>query len=197
MMVAMMLPSATPMILLFAMVNRRRQHQSEAVVSPVVFADGYLAAWTVFSLDATAMQYVLHSAGLLSPMMATTNVLIGGVALGAAGLYQWSPLKANCLRQCQSPLHFLTTHWRNGGGGAVQMGWAHGLYCLGCCWFLMCLLLVGGVMNFLRIAGLAVFVLIEKIWPHPWIPRLSGVALIVWSAAVLAGLQSEVTRDRR
>ena len=174
MMVAMILPSATPMILLFAMVNRRRQHQRAAVVSPVVFAAGYLGVWTVFSLVATAMQYALHSAGLLSPMMATTNTLLGGVALGGAGLYQWSSLKSNCLRQCQSPLHFLTTHWRDGAGGAIRMGWTHGLYCLGCCWFLMCLLFVGGVMNLLWIAGLAVLVLIEKRWHSPWVPRLSG-----------------------
>jgi len=188
MMVGMMLPSATPMILLFAMVNRRRQSQGEAVGSTAVFAAGYLAAWTAFSLVATAVQYLLHTAGLLSPMMATTNTLLGGAALVGAGLYQWSPLKSSCLRHCQSPLHFLATHWRHGAAGGFRMGWSHGLYCLGCCWILMCLLFVGGVMNLLWIAGLAVFVLVEKVWHHRWIPRLSGAALVVWGALVLAGL---------
>ena len=188
MMVGMMLPSATPMILLFATVSRRRRSQGDTVAPPVVFVLGYLVAWTAFTLVATGVQYLLHNAGLLSPMMATTSALLGGTALVAAGIYQWSPFKTSCLRHCQSPLHFLTTHWRNGTDGAFLMGWSHGLYCLGCCWILMCLLFVGGVMNLLWIAGLAVFVLIEKIWHQRWVPRLSGAALVVWGALVIAGL---------
>ena len=186
MMVAMMLPSATPMILLFAMVNRRRLSQGQAVTPPVVFAAGYLAVWSAFSLAATLLQWGLHGAGLLSPMMTTTSALVGGATLVAAGIYQWTPLKTSCLRHCQSPLHFISTHWQNGTGGAFRMGWTHGLYCLGCCWILMCLLFVGGVMNLLWIAGLAVFVLIEKVWRHTLVPPLSGAALVAWGGLVAA-----------
>ena len=186
MMIGMMLPSATPMILLFAMVNRRRRSQGEAVTPPVVFAAGYLAVWSAFSLVATVLQWGLHGAGLLSPMMATTSALLGGATLVGAGIYQWSPLKTSCLRHCQSPLHFISTHWQNGAGGALRMGWTHGLYCLGCCWVLMCLLFVGGVMNLLWIAGLALFVLMEKVWQHRWFPALSGTALVVWGGLVVA-----------
>ena len=171
MMVGMMLPSATPMILLFATVNRRRRSQGQAVTPPLIFALGYLATWSVFSLVATFLQWGLHRAGLLSPMMTTTSAVLGGVTLVAAGVYQWTPLKTTCLRHCQSPLHFISAHWRNGASGAFRMGWTHGRYCLGCCWVLMCLLFVGGVMNLLWIAGLAVFVLIEKVWPHRWCRR--------------------------
>ncbi len=184
MMVGMMLPSATPMILLFTTVNRRRRSQGETVTPPVVFAAGYLATWSAFSLAATFLQWGLHRAGLLSPMMTTTSALLGGATLVAAGIYQWTPLKTSCLRHCQSPLQFISTHWRSGTRGAFRMGWTHGRYCLGCCWVLMCLLFVGGVMNLLWIAGLAVFVLIEKIWPHRWVPSLSGAGLVVWGALV-------------
>ncbi len=185
MMVGMMLPSAAPMILLFALVNRRRRSQGETGTPTIVFAAGYLGAWTAFSLAATGLQWTLHEAGLLSPMMATTSRMLGGATLVAAGLYQWSPLKTTCLRHCQSPLHFLSTNWRNGTSGAFRMGWSHGLYCLGCCWILMCLLFVGGVMNLLWIAGLAVFVLVEKVSPQRWVSPATGVALVGWGLLVI------------
>ena len=185
MMVGMMLPSATPMILLYTTVNRRRRSQGQAVTPSVIFAAGYLATWSAFSLVATLLQWLLHRAGLLSPMMTTTSALLGGTTLVAAGIYQWTPLKTSCLRHCQSPLHFISTHWRAGTSGAFRMGWTHGRYCLGCCWILMCLLFVGGVMNLLWIAGLAVFVLIEKVWPYRWGPRLSGAGLVLWGALVV------------
>ena len=184
MMVGMMLPSATPMILLFTTVNRRRRSQGAAVTSPVIFVTGYLAIWMAFSLVATLLQWGLHDAGLLSPMMTTTSAWLGGVTLVAAGTYQWTPFKTICLRHCQSPLHFISTHWRSGTRGAFRMGWTHGRYCLGCCWVLMCLLFVGGVMNLIWIAGLAVFVLVEKAWPHRWVPPLSGAGLVVWGVLV-------------
>ena len=187
MMVGMMLPSATPMIFLFAMVNRRRIVQGESVTPPIVFVSGHLATWTVFSLLATTLQWGLHRAGLLSPMMVTTSALAGGTALVAAGIYQWTPLKTSCLRHCQSPLHFISTHWKNGSAGAFQMGWEHGLYCLGCCWLLMCLLFVGGVMNLLWIAGLTIFVLIEKVWHHRLVSSLTGAALVIWGTLVVVG----------
>ncbi len=185
MMVAMMLPSAAPMILIFALVNRRRSSRGRTATSPAVFAAGYVAAWTAFGLAATVLQWGLHAAGLLSPLLMTTSATLGGATLIAAGIYQWTPLKTSCLRHCQSPLHFISTHWRDGWSGALRMGWHHGYYCLGCCWILMCLLFVGGVMNLLWIAGLALFVLVEKIWHNRWIPAVSGVALVVWGALVV------------
>ncbi len=185
MMVAMMLPSAVPMLLIFAMVNRRRKSRERTATSPATFATGYFAAWTAFSLAATVLQWGLHTAGVLSPMMATTSAILGGTTLVAAGVYQWTPLKTSCLRHCQSPLQFISTHWRDGRWGAFRMGWHHGRYCLGCCWILMCLLFVGGVMNLLWIAGLALFVLLEKIWPYRWIPAASGAALVGWGMLVV------------
>ena len=188
MMVGMMLPSAAPMILLFATVNRRQRAQGRAVTPTAVFAAGYVGAWTAFSLGATVLQWGLHRAGLLSPMMATTSTALGGVALVAAGLYQWTPLKGACLRHCQSPLQFISEHWQPGMRGALGMGWAHGVYCLGCCWILMCLLFVGGVMNLLWIAGLAAFVLLEKVLSRRWVPVASGVVLVAWGTLVLTGM---------
>ena len=187
MMVGMMLPSATPMILLYALVNRRKLSRGLEVTSTGVFAAGYVAAWTAFSLGATVLQGILHWTGSLSPMMTTTSAVAGGLVLLAAGVYQWTPVKASCLRHCQSPLQFISTHWRDGVWGALGMGWRHGLYCLGCCWFLMGLLFVGGVMNLLWIAGLTVFVLAEKLWPSRWVPMTSGGVLVAWGVVVIAG----------
>ena len=101
--------------------------------SSAVFAAGYVGAWTAFSLGATLLQWGLHGMGRLSPMMATTGTALGGSALIATGMYQWTPLKGACLQHCQSPLQFISQHWRPGPTGALRMGWEHGLYCLGCC----------------------------------------------------------------
>jgi predicted metal-binding membrane protein len=185
MMVGLMLPSAAPMILMITMVNRRKQSRGRDITSPGVFAAGYLAVWTAFSLAATLLQWLAQRSGALTPMMATTSAVTGGIVLVAAGVYQWTPLKTRCLRHCQSPLHFISTHWRDGAAGALRMGWWHGLYCLGCCWFLMGLLFVGGIMNLVWIAGLTVFVLVEKLWPARWISATSGLALVVWGAVVI------------
>ena len=187
MMVAMMLPSAAPMILLFATVNRRQKTRGAVVAPTGLFAAGYVAVWTLFSLGATGLQWTLQRGGLLSPMMATTSSVLGGAVLLTAGVYQWTPLKGACLTHCRSPIHFITQHWQPGRAGAFRMGWDHGLYCLGCCWFLMCLLFVGGVMNLVWIAGLAIFVLLEKVLPLEWVPQVSGAALVVWGLAVLLG----------
>ena len=189
MMVGMMLPSAAPMILLFALVYRRRQSAS-AVASTATFAAGYLGVWSLFSLGATMLQWALHQGGLLSPMLVTTSTALGGGALVAAGLYQWTPLKNRCRSHCQSPLTFISQHWTGRSNSAFRLGWTHGRYCLGCCWVLMMLLFVGGVMNLLWIAGLAVFVLLEKVLPRRWVPSTSGVALILWGGLVLAGASS-------
>lgn len=183
MMVAMMLPSAAPTILLVAALARGRSMPSAGL-----FTLGYVLVWIGFSLIATMSQWGLDQAGMLSETMAARSAVIAGVLLIAAGAYQWTPLKQVCLRHCRSPLAFLTHHWRQGAAGAVANGVRHGLFCLGCCWTLMALLFVGGLMNLLWIAALALLILIEK--TLPWggrMSRLTGAALVVWGAVTLAG----------
>lgn len=183
MMVAMMVPSAAPMILMFARINRNRRDRGDLFVSTAVFLLGYLLVWTGFSVLATAAQWGLHAAALLSPAMASATPLLGGGILLAAGLFQWTPLKRACLTQCRSPLGFLSTEWREGTRGALRMGIRHGAYCVGCCWMLMALLFVVGVMNLLWIAAIAGFVLLEKIVPRgEWVSRAAGALLIGWGA---------------
>lgn len=187
MMVAMMLPSAAPMILLFATVNRRQRETGHPHVATSLFAVGYFAAWAGFSLVAVMLQWGLASTGILSPMLVGTNVIFGGVLLLAAGIYQLTPIKHACLRHCRSPLAFLGTYWRQGARGALCMGLVHGIFCVSCCWFLMGLLFFGGVMNLYWIAGLALFVLFEKTVPAGHrIGYATGVALLVWGAGMLA-----------
>lgn len=187
MMAAMMLPSAAPMVLLFTTIARRRRATGGRSGSPLVFAAGYLAVWAVFSIAAVALQFALERAALLSPMMETTSMVLAGGVLVGAGVYQWTPLKQACLRKCRSPLEFILAHWREGSRGAFAMGVRHGGYCLGCCAVLMLLLFVGGLMNLLWIAGLALYVLIEKLAPGgSWISRAAGAALVAWGVATLA-----------
>lgn len=187
MMAAMMLPSATPMILTVATVNRRRRARGEPSVATALFAAGYLIAWGGFSAAATAAQWGLEEAALLSSMMAASSPMLGGALLVAAGLYQLTPLKHACLRHCRSPFDFVLNRWRDGAGGALAMGVEHGLYCLGCCWAMMALLFVFGVMNLIWIAALSVLVLAEKAVPGgPWIARAGGIAMAVAGAGLLA-----------
>lgn len=186
MMAAMMLPSAAPVTLLYATLARRRRERGTAAPSAGLFALGYVAVWAGFGLLATTLQWALDATLLLSPQMATTSVLVAGLTLVVAGLYQWTPLKQACLQQCRSPLDFLFAHWREGTRGALAMGVRHGLFCLGCCWALMLLLFVGGVMNLLWVAALTLVVLVEKTVPGgPWAGRAMGVLLVVWGVAVL------------
>ncbi|MEE2965320.1 MAG: DUF2182 domain-containing protein [Acidobacteriota bacterium] len=187
MMVAMMLPSATPMVLLFARVMRKREREGRPFVPTALFVIGYLLVWVGFSAMATVANWGLHVAGLLSSMMGRTTPLIGGVVLLLAGAFQWTPLKDACLNHCRSPLVFLTAHWNDGRGGTLMMGLHHGLYCLGCCWLLMSLLFVLGIMNLPWIAVLTVFVLLEKILPRGrLVSRLSGGVFAIWGMALLA-----------
>ena len=187
MMVAMMLPSAAPMILLFATVNRRQRESGQPHVATSMFAFGYLATWAGFSLFAVILQWGFQRIGILSPMLVGNNVIFGGVLLLAAGLYQLTPIKHACLRHCRTPIAFLSTRWRSDARGALRMGLEHGTYCVGCCWFLMGLLFFGGVMNLYWIAGLALFVLIEKTVPAGhWLAYATGVALLVWGVSMLA-----------
>lgn len=181
MMVAMMLPSATPMILMFAKVQRNRREQERPFVATGIFLLGYLVVWTGFSAVAAALQWALHGQSLLSPMMVSTSPWFGAALLIAAGIFQWTPLKNACLTNCASPLTFLMTSWREGKWGAFAMGLKHGLQCAGCCWSLMLLLFVAGVMNVWWIAILTVLVLIEKVARRGlWIGKLAGIVFGGW-----------------
>jgi predicted metal-binding membrane protein len=190
MMVAMMVPSAAPMILVFATVSRQRREQHRPFVPASVFLLGYIIVWSGFAAAATITQWGLHTVALLSPTMVSTSSFLGGGLLVAAGVFQWSPLKNLCLTHCRSPLGFLMAEWREGTKGGFVMGLRHGTFCLGCCWALMTLLLVLGVMNLLWIAALAGFVLIEKVAPAgQWVSRVTGVLLVGWGAwMIVSGL---------
>ena len=190
MMIAMMTPSAAPTILLYARIYRhaRLQGQWQGRFGQVgMFAAGYLLAWLVFSAAAASLHWVLQHAGLISAMMMSTQSRwLSGIVLIAAGLYQLSPLKNICLAHCRTPASFLSQHWRPHAGGALRLGAMHGAYCVGCCWMLMALLFVGGVMNLAWIAALALLVLVEKVLAQgPWIGRVSGAVLIAWGGATL------------
>jgi predicted metal-binding membrane protein len=188
MMVAMMLPSAAPMLLLFARVNRNQKGGERPYVPTAMFAAGYLLAWGGFSAIATLLQWALERMRLLSPMMVTTSWWLGGAILLLAGLWQLTPAKNVCLRHCRSPLGFLMQSWCPGRWGALRMGLEHGSYCLGCCWFLMGLLFFGGVMNLFWIAGLALFVLLEKTVPAGlWVARAAGIVAVTGGVAMLVG----------
>jgi predicted metal-binding membrane protein len=152
----------------------------------VAFSAGYLVAWMTFSALAATAQVVLHRVAWLSPdMVGRSSVLVGAILL-VAGVYQWLPLKTACLTHCRSPLGFLTHHWREGPTGGLVMGLHHGLFCVGCCWALMALLFVVGVMNLLWVAAIAAFVLVEKLSRQgPLLGRVAGAVLMVWGAYVL------------
>ena len=187
MMIAMMAPGAAPMLLLFARVNRKERIAARPYVPTGIFAAGYLAAWGGFSAVATALQWALEQLGLLSPMMVATSYWLGGAILVLAGAWQLTPIKSVCLRQCRSPLGFLVQSWKPGRLGAFRMGLEHGAYCLGCCWFLMGLLFFGGIMNLFWIAGLAVYVLLEKTVPlGDWLGRVVGIAAAAGGVLMLA-----------
>ncbi|MGB6949911.1 MAG: DUF2182 domain-containing protein [Methyloceanibacter sp.] len=169
MMVAMMLPSASPMMLLYARVVRQAERKGEfrdASLRIAAFAAGYLALWILFSAFAVAAQWALEHSGAMSATMVLRSRALAGGLLVAAGLYQLTPLKDACLAHCRAPASFLASHWRPGIAGAWRMGLAHGAYCLGCCVALMLLLFVGGVMNLIWIAGLSLIVLAEKLMPR-------------------------------
>jgi predicted metal-binding membrane protein len=187
MMIAMMLPSAAPMVLLFATINRKQKEGGNPFVPTVVFAAAYLVVWAGFSIVAVFVQWGLEYMALLTPMQTSASYVFSGFLLLAAGIYQMTPLKQACLKHCRSPLQFIITNWRSGTSGALRMGIEHGTYCVGCCWFLMGLLFFGGVMNLYWIAGLAAFVFLEKCIPKGhWIGHIVGIGLIVWGIAVLS-----------
>ncbi len=188
MMVAMMVPSASPMILMYSTFHRRHHEQENRLAAISMFLLGYIISWTAFSLLATLAQWALHSAALLSATMASTSSVFGGLLLVAAGVFQWTPLKHACLHHCRTPLGFLMNEWRDGVRGALVMGIRHGNVCIGCCWLLMALLFVAGVMNLLWVAIIAVLVLVEKVTPvGNWMSRAAGLVLASAGVWVVAG----------
>lgn len=190
MMIAMMVPSAVPVILLYARVHRHAHAQGQLSddIAPIgAFVMGYLALWLGFAFVATALQWMLVSVGIVSAMTigSRSQWLSGGILL-AAGLYQFTPLKQACLSHCRSPASFVSRHWKPGRLGALRLGMMHGAYCIGCCWLLMALLFVGGVMNVVWIAAITLLVLAEKLLPRgPWVARIAGMIFAIWSGVTL------------
>jgi predicted metal-binding membrane protein len=185
MMVGMMTPSATPMILIYSRVARQAAQEKRPIAATGWFVSGYLLSWTAFSFVAAIAQGALERVAWLTPMMAAASNKVGGVVLIVAGVYQFTPLKNNCLGHCQSPFAFIQANggFRRGMSASIQLGMRHGFYCIGCCWALMVLLFVGGVMNILWIAAIAIFVLIEKA-----IPVGSAIARVAGAGLALAGI---------
>ncbi|UVC18312.1 DUF2182 domain-containing protein [Mesorhizobium onobrychidis] len=190
MMIAMMSPSAAPTILLYARVHRHAlaQGQIQDKLAPTgVFMAGYLLVWLGFSVAATALHWLLDREAFVSAtMMSSQSRWLSAIVLIAAGLYQLSPLKNACLSHCRAPTAFLARHWRPHAVGALRLGALHGAFCVGCCWMLMALLFVGGIMNLVWVAGLAILVLVEKAFPAGrWVGRAAGTILIAWGGATL------------
>jgi predicted metal-binding membrane protein len=183
MMTAMMVPTATPMTFIYGAVARKARAQGAPVAATYVFVSGYVAVWALFGVGAAAAQYGLSHWKVLSSGMAFDNRVLAGIVLVGVVLYQFSPVKRACLANCRAPAHFISRHWRAGATGAVRMGFRHGLYCLGCCWALMLLLFVGGVMNLVWVAAITGYVLVEK-------TQLFGARLgrFVGSAAMTVGV---------
>jgi predicted metal-binding membrane protein len=187
MMPGMMLPSAAPMILTFATVNRRKRTRGRPFVPTAVFTTGYLIAWGLFGIAATLADWGLEQTALISPMTQRLSPALGAVVVIVAGVYQLTPFKYVCLTHCRSPFDFAFNHWRDGQVGALRMGFEHGLYCLGCCWFLMALLFAAGTMSLLWMAAITAFVLAEKLFPAGQrIARVSGLAMIAFGLYLLS-----------
>jgi len=188
MMVAMMVPAVSPVILLFAEINRRRNEQPGTLAPTGQFLLGCLTVWTGFSVLVTLAQWGLLTVALISPMMESTSEVLGAGLLLVAGLFQFSRLKFACLTHCRSPMGFLATEWRGGSWGAFRMGLKHGGYCLGCCWALMGLLFAFGVMNLFWVASISILVLAEKVAPfRHLVSRVAGLVFIVWATWIVFG----------
>ena len=188
MMVAMMTPSAAPMVLMFSKCNRQYHEHRAPFLATGIFLSGYLIVWVSFSAVATVAQWGLHSIALLSPMMVSTSPVLGGLLLIGAGSFQFTSLKQSCLAHCRTPLGFFVAEWREGRQGALRMGLQHGVFCVGCCWLLMALLFVAGVMNLLWVATIAAYVLTEKVIPNGhWVSRAIGLLIIIWGTWLIAG----------
>ena len=187
MMIAMMVPSASPVVLAYTALHRQQRADQRPFGAVTAFLFGYVLLWTAFSVVAAISQWGLQRAALVSADGASTSPLFGGGLLLVAGLFQWTSLKTACLRHCRSPFLFFMTSWRDGSAGALRMGLEHGLFCLGCCWALMALMFVAGVMNVYWLAGLSLFVLVEKLAPGgDRVGKLAGVGMIAWGISLIA-----------
>lgn len=187
MMVGMMVPTAMRAVLIYASIAKRASGQGTPVAATIWFVVGYILLWTAFSIAATVGQATLDTWGLLSPMMVSASATFGAALLISAGIYQLTPWKDVCLKHCQSPAMYLATRFKPGVGGAIGLGMRHGTYCLGCCWAIMALLFLGGVMNLLWIAAITGFVLAEKLLPPRLrLARVSGILMIVVGAMFLS-----------
>ena len=183
MMIAMMVPAVMPMLRVFRQLDRGATSE----FNTMLFAGGYLSAWALFSVVAATMQWTMHGAGFLQGDLLSVRPIAAAAVLIAAGAYQLTPMKEGCLNKCRSPIGFFLANWLAGRWGAVRMGLHHGLFCIGCCWMLMLIMFVGGVMSVITMALLSGFILAERILPAgPWVARLPGVALIVWGAYIAA-----------
>jgi predicted metal-binding membrane protein len=182
MMIAMMIPAAMPMAVIF----RRMDRSAAPNFDTLIFASGYLAGWSCYSIIAALIQWWLHSRGTLHGHVLITSPRLAGAIMIAAGIYQLTPLKEACLNRCRSPLGFFMDHWRDGRIGACLMGLHHGMYCVGCCWVLMLLMFAGGAMSVATMAALSVFILAERLVPAgPLVAKIPGAVLIGWGGLVL------------
>jgi predicted metal-binding membrane protein len=184
MMIGMMTPAVVPMALVLRGMDRTAHRERDTLL----FAGGYLLGWSVFGVLAALLQLWLHSRGVLVGHQLAATATWSGIFLLAAGAYQLTPWKEACLRHCRSPLGFFLEHWSPGALGAISMGLHHGIYCVGCCWVLMCLMFVGGAMSVLTMAVLCAFILAERLLPPgPWVSRIPGAALLLWGVVLLSG----------
>ena len=190
MMVAMMLPTVLPAVAVFDNLARRRAAQAATVVAPTsLYAVGYVAAWTVYSIAAAAGQIALSRAALLTPMLESASVVLSALILFGAGAFQFTAFKETCLSKCRSPLAFFLAEWRDGKAGALRVGFRHGSYCVGCCWALMAVMLVVGAMNLVWMAALTAFMLAEKVVPARWrFGHVAGGVLMLWGLVVASSL---------
>ena len=187
MMVAMMLPTAGPMILTFSTISRGQRQIDQPYVNTSIFVSGYLMVTIGYSLPATLFQWWLHTRAMLTSLGASNSYLLSGILLCVAGFYQWSSLKHACLRFCRNPFNFLMTSWRQGSTGALYMGLKHGILCTGCCWALMALMFIGGVMNLLWMVVITAVILIEKVAPRGDVfAKIAGVAMIISGVGLIA-----------
>lgn len=187
MMIGMMLPSVAPAVLLYGAMVRTNRERGSILPSVWIFAGGYIAVWTGFSLAVTVIQAGLQAGGLVNAMMMSSSPWLSGSLFLAAGVYQWLPLKDACLDKCRDPLQLFMFRWRPGAVGAFRMGAEHGLFCVGCCWALMLLLFTAGVMNLLWVALIAGFVLVEKLLPAGrWTGRLAGLGMVTAGVAMIS-----------
>jgi predicted metal-binding membrane protein len=186
MMVAMMLPPVLPWIWVFAAASKGQPHKAPAWGRTLIFASGYFALWSLYSLAAAGAQVALAHLALLEPATLRVGTVVGGVLLVVAGVVQFTPLKSACLKHCRSPLGYFLTRWEDGPTGAFSMGFRHGVFCLGCCWALMALSFALGTMNLFWMAVVTLLLCIEKIAPggEMW-SRAFGVGFVAWGGWVL------------